>query len=76
LDEAWAGLAAGTTVVSYRGTDFDAFNDVISGDSAATTVGKALDSQFARDFFKGWSTFTGLGPRSQFPLAEASPMPA
>ena len=23
LSEAWAGLAAGTTVVSYRGTDFD-----------------------------------------------------
>lgn len=47
------------TVISYRGTDFDAANG-----------GKILNSEFIKDFYAGWSTFAGLGDRSQFRLAE------
>ena len=52
FDVPWAGLAQGTTVISYRGTDFD--------------KGKEL----LHDVLYGWSSFTGLGTNSQFPLAE------
>lgn len=51
----------GTTVISYRGTDFD----------AATRKLSEPDSQYARDLLHGWTTFLTTSLPAQFPLARA-----
>jgi Lipase (class 3) len=61
----------GETVISYRGTDFDAFNGITSADGVVSGTKKFLNSEFIQDLTKGWSTFTGLGTNSQFPMARA-----
>jgi hypothetical protein len=52
------------TVISYRGTDFDAANGLLEGDSILTKISKAIDGEFGKDLWNGWSTFTGFGTNS------------
>lgn len=62
LDVAWAGLAAGTTVISYRGTDFDILTD-----------GKGVfDTEFIKDLQYGWTSFLKVPPVPGTLLAYAS----
>ena len=52
FDTALAGLAAGTTVISYRGTDFDILTD-----------GKGVfDTEFIKDLQYGWTSFLKVPP--------------
>ena len=56
LDESWAGIPAGTTVISYRGTDFDSgiqlFRDVTLGWSSFTGFGSPTQFSLALDFYR------------------------
>ena len=57
----------GTTVISYRGTDFDAANG-----KATTVSGKIEDfknSEYYKDLVNGWTTFLTAGLPAQFTLA-------
>ena len=56
LDESWAGIPAGATVISYRGTDFDSgiqlFRDVTQGWSSFTGFGSPTQFSLALDFYR------------------------
>ena len=56
LDESWAGIPAGATVISYRGTDFDSgiqlFRDVTLGWSSFTGFGSPTQFSLALDFYR------------------------
>ena len=57
----------GTTVISYRGTDFDAATG-----KATTVSGKIEDfknSEYYKDLVNGWTTFLTAGLPAQFTLA-------
>ena len=55
LDSAWAGLAAGTKVISYRGTDFDLgiqlARDVWNGWNTFLQLGSPTQFDLARSFY-------------------------
>lgn len=55
LDSVWAGLAAGTKVISYRGTDFDLgiqlARDVWNGWNTFLQLGSPTQFDLARSFY-------------------------
>ncbi|WP_428028523.1 hypothetical protein, partial [Altererythrobacter sp.] len=66
LDQDWAGLVDGTTVLSFRGTDFDAgiqlWRDFINGWSSFSGFGSPSQFSLALNFY---DAVTGIEFRGQ-----------